>query len=371
LNQIDISPAEFSLEARDLSVVLGGRKVLDVPSFAIKPNGVVVIIGPNGSGKTTLLLVLALLLKPAEGNIYYRGKPVTDAAESLRLRRRFAVLFQEPLLLSGTVWDNVTLGLRLRHTNKEEIKLKAKHWLERFGISDLAHRQSKSLSGGEAKRVSLARAFVLEPEVLFLDEPFAALDTPTHQNLVEDFQAVLHETKVSTVMVTHQIEEALILADRVAVLMNGSIRQIGSAQEVFSSPIDEDVAAFTKGGNILHGNITSQSDGLVTVEVGNQSIEAVSELTVGNKIAVFLHYDDITISNIDGMACSSARNRLLGMVTRVFPLGSQVRVTIDCSFPLTVLITRRSYNELGLEIGRKVLASFKATAVRVLKRLEN
>jgi tungstate transport system ATP-binding protein len=146
------------------------------------------------------------------------------------------------------VWDNVTLGLRLRHVSKQETKLQADKWLERFGIAGLARRQAKSLSGGEAKRVSLARAFVLQPEVLFLDEPFAALDTPTHQNLVEDFQAVLHETRVSTVMVTHQIEEALILGDRVAVLMNGSIRQMRTAREVFSAPLDEEVAAFIKGG---------------------------------------------------------------------------------------------------------------------------
>jgi tungstate transport system ATP-binding protein len=360
----------LSLEARELSVVLGGHKVLDIPSLAIKPKGVLMIIGPNGSGKTTLLLSLALLLKPVSGDIYYRGEPVRYGAESLKLRRRFAVVFQEPLLLSGTVWDNVTVGLRLRHVAKEEIKSKAIHWLERFGISKLAGRQTKSLSGGEAKRVSLARAFVLEPEVLFLDEPFAALDTPTHQNLVEDLQSVLHETKVSTVMVTHQIEEALILSDQVAVLMSGRIRQMGTAQEVFSSPFDEEVAAFIKGGNILYGNIISQNDGLVLIETGLQQIEALSDLKAGSQVAVFLHYDDITISNVDGMAFGSARNRLRGVVTRIFPLGSQTRVTIDCSFPITALVTRRSCEELGLEIGREVIASFKATAVRILKRTD-
>jgi len=369
VNQIDIS-TDFSLEARELSVVLGGHKVLDIPSLTIMPNGVLVIIGPNGSGKTTLLLSLALLIKPAEGAIYYRGKPVRYGAESLRLRRRFAVLFQEPLLLSGSVWDNVTLGLRLRHDAKEEVKLKARKWLERFGIAELAARQTKSLSGGEAKRVSLARAFILEPEVLFLDEPFAALDTPTHQNLVEDFQAVLHETKVSTVMVTHQIEEAMILADQVTVLMNGRIRQMGTAQEVFSTPSDEEVAAFIKGGNILHGNIISQEGGLVLIEIGKQRIEVVSELAAGIKVSIFLHYDDITISNVTGeQAYNSARNHLRGIVTRILPLGSQARVTVDCSFPLTALVTRRSCEELGLEIGREVIASFKATTVRVLSRI--
>lgn len=371
MNQIDNSSQDFLLEARGLSVVLGGHEVLDIPSFAIKPNGVHVIIGPNGSGKTTLLLSLALLLKPAKGNIYHHGKLITQGAESLRLRRRFAVLFQEPLLLAGTVWENVTLGLRLRHVDKEEIRPKAIKWLERFGIAELASRQAKSLSGGEAKRVSLARAFVLEPEVLFLDEPFAALDTPTHQTLVEDFQAVLHETKVSTVMVTHEIEEAMILSDQVAIIMKGRIRQMGTAQEIFSSPFDEEVAAFIKGGNIFHGSITVQSGGLAMIEVGKQQIEVVSELTVGGKVSLFLHYDDITISTIqEKPAYSSARNHLRGVVTRVFPLGPQLRVTVDCSFPLTALVTRRSYEELGLEIGREVTASFKATSVRLLQQVD-
>jgi tungstate transport system ATP-binding protein len=359
--------AEPLLEARDLSVVLGGKQVLDIPSFALPRGDVMVILGPNGSGKTTLLLSLALLLKPSRGVIYFRGQPVSYGKEALMLRRRFAMLFQEPLLLACTVWDNVILGLKLRHMPKEEASKKARAWLERFGILELAARQVKSLSGGEAKRASLARAFVLEPEVLLLDEPFAALDTPTHQSLVEDFQAVLHETGVTTVMVTHEIEEALILADRVAVLVKGKVRQQGTAREVFSNPEDEEVAAFVKGGNILHGVIGRQSDGVAVVAVGGNQIEVVSDLPAGRSIAAFLPYDDITLwlTNIDS-ACGSARNSLRGTISRTFTLGSQVRVIVDCSFPLVALITRRSFEEMGLSIGKEVNACFKASAVRIL-----
>jgi molybdopterin-binding protein len=143
---------------------------------------------------------------------------------------------------------------------------------------------------------------------------------------------------------------------------------MGTAREVFSEPLDEEVAAFIKGGNVLHGGILSQSRGLVVIEVGQQKIEAVSDLQAGNKVALFLHYDDITISNVIGEAAqSSARNHLKGTITHVFPLGSQVRVTVDCSFPLTALITWRSYEELELEIGREVTVSFKATSVRIIK----
>lgn len=363
--------AEFSyaLEAKELSAILGGRKVLDIPSFQVYPNEVLMVIGPNGSGKTTLLLCLALLLKPATGTISYRGIPILNSSHILQTRRRLAVLFQGSLLLNSTVWDNVTLGLRLRGVKGDEIKVRVQKWLERFGIAQLAKRQAKTLSGGEAKRVSLARAFVLQPEVLFLDEPFNALDSPTRQALLEDFESVLRETKVTTVMVTHDHNEALILADRIVVLMNGSIRQLGTPQEVFGSPVDEDVATFVEAGNILHGVVREQSQGLVSVDVNGQHLEAVSNLPVGTKVTAYLHHEDVTLSVVAAQtAQSSARNQLKGGIVKVFPLGSQLKVTLDCGFMLASVITKRSWEELGLRIGDELVAFFKASSVRLIPK---
>jgi len=357
------------IEATQLSVVLGGHKVLEVPSLQVLLNEVLVIIGPNGSGKTTLLLCLALLLKPASGTIYYHGQPVGNGSDILELRRRFAVVFQDPLLLNTSVWDNVTLGLRLRGVNKKEVKNRAQTWLERFGIAALTQRQAKTLSGGEAKRVSLARAFALQPEVLFLDEPFTALDSPTRQALLEDFESVLRETKVTTVMVTHDRNEAVVLASRVAVLMGGHIRQIGYPEDIFSYPVDEEVASFVEAGNVLYGMISSQSGGLASVNIGDKPIYVVSELLVGSKVTVFLRQEDITISlPLLKSAPSSARNNLAGKVGRAFPQGSQIRVTVDCGFPVVALITRRSYEELGLGLGKEVIVSFKASSVHLMQR---
>ena len=301
----------YALEASDLSVVLGGQKVLEIPSLKVLPNEVLVVIGPNGSGKTTLLLSLALLLKPASGTIFYQGQPVTDDAESLRLRRRFAVVFQEPLLLSTTVWDNVTLGLRLRGFTKEEIKARTQKWLERFGIASLAQRQAKTLSGGEAKRASLARAFVLQPEILFLDEPFAALDSPTRQALIEDFESVLRETKVTTVMVTHDRNEAMMLGQQVVVLMNGHIRQTGSPAEIFSSPIDGEVAQFVGTENILKAVVVANETGLATISINGRIVEAVASYQAGEEVSVCIRPEDITLSL--SAICSSARNCLAGI----------------------------------------------------------
>jgi tungstate transport system ATP-binding protein len=364
----DVMPEKhYALEASGLSVVLGGQKVLEIPSLQVHPNEVLVVIGPNGSGKTTLLLSLALLLKPASGTIYYDGQPVNNAAGILELRRRFAVVFQESLLLNTTVWDNVTLGLRMRGFKKDETKARAQKWLERFGVVSLARRQARMLSGGEAKRISLARAFALQPEVLFLDEPFAALDTPTRQALIEDFESVLRETRITTLMVTHEREEAMILADRVAVMMGGSIRQLGTPEDVFGSPADEEVAKLVEAGNILHGVVISQSNGLVSIDIKGQQLQAVSDLVAGSRVTVYLHYEDITIILPTAeQISSSARNQLKGTIVRMFPSGSQIKVTLDCGFTLVSVITRRSMEELGLETGREIIASFKAPAVHLI-----
>ena len=360
-------PPPHALEARDVSVVLGGRQVLEVPSLQVQTNEVLAIIGPNGSGKTTLLLSLALLLKPTSGIVLYNGQPMASTSAIFASRRKFAVVFQEPLLLNATVWDNVTLGLRLHGIEKEEIKARTQKWLERFGISSLAKRQAKTLSGGEAKRTSLARAFVIQPEVLFLDEPFNGLDSPTRQSLIEDFESVLRETKVTTIMVTHDTNEALALAHRVIVLLGGHIRQIGSPEEIFSTPVDEEVAGFVDAGNILYGTVIEQNDGLASIKIGDQKVDAISELDVGTEVTALLRHHDITIALAPSTALNvSARNRLHGIIRKILPMGSQIRVTIDCGFPLVALITRRSWVDLNLSIGQHVVATFKASSIQVI-----
>ena len=356
----------FPLEARDVSVVLGGVKVLEVPYLRVIPNEVLVIIGPNGSGKTALLLTLAGLLKTASGTILYQGQAVNSKAEILRLHRRLAVVFQEPLLLNATVWDNVTLGLRFRGVSKEEIKPRADKWLERFGIASLAGRQAKTLSGGEAKRVSLARAFALEPNILFLDEAFNGLDSQTRQSMIEDFEGVLRETKITTIMVTHDSNEALGLAHRVIVLMDGHIRQIGSREEVFSNPVDEQVATFVGVENIIDGVVALNQGGIVTVNAGKESIEAVSDYSLGERVSLCIRPEEITLAG--SKASSSARNSFAGEITRVVSYGALSRVEINCGFPLVVLITKRSAEEMHLDKGTPIYASFKATGVHVIKR---
>jgi tungstate transport system ATP-binding protein len=353
------------LEATDLSVIYSGRKVLDISSLQVAPNRVLAVIGPNGSGKTTLSLCLSLLLKPTSGYISFNGHKVPDGEPIMQMRRRFAVVFQEPLLLNGTVMDNVTLGMRLRGVNNEEIKKRAGYWLERFDISKFSNRNARTLSGGEAQRTTLARAFALQPEVLFLDEPFAALDVPTRQSLFGDVFNILQETKCTTILVTHDRNEAQSLGHKILVLMNGTIVQSGTPKEIFSSPANEEIARFVGVENILEGRVVSNKSCITDIEVKGQIIEGVSNCLEG-PVDVCIRPEDVTLSLT--RSSTSARNVFAGKITSMISEGPLVRVKLDCGFSLIALITRLSADGLGLECGASVFASFKATAIHIIAK---
>ncbi|MGQ9533141.1 MAG: energy-coupling factor ABC transporter ATP-binding protein [Desulfotomaculales bacterium] len=223
----------MEIEARNLLLVRGRRTILDVPHFVLSRGQITALVGPNGAGKTSLMLVLAALERPSAGTVCYDGVPVCYR-NSLALRRRVAVVFQEPLLLDTTVMGNVLTGLRLRGVPRREALRRAKTWLDRLGIGRLADRSVRHLSGGEARRVSLARAFALEPEVLFLDEPFTALDYPTRCALWRELGGLLRETGVTTLFITHDYRDLPGLAHRVAVMEGGRVVLVGTPEEVLS-----------------------------------------------------------------------------------------------------------------------------------------
>lgn len=352
------------LSLRDVVVRRGEAEILRVPQFDVEAGEVLAILGPNGAGKSTLLQVLALLERPAEGDVRLDGEPVRG--RELALRRRMAAVFQEPLLLDRTVEANVGLGLSLRGTPRRERAARVRRWLARFQIDGLARRSGRHLSGGEAQRVSLARAFVLEPEVLLLDEPFSALDQPTRESLGNELASVLAETGVTAVFVTHDRDEAARLAHRVAVLADGRLRQIGPTAEVFTRPADETVAAYVGVGTVEPAKVLESAGGLVVLQVGSARVEAVADGFTASEALLCLRPEDIVLAPGDATVPSSARNHLRGVVQQVTALGAEVRVHADCGFPLVASITRRSLEELGLEIGSPITASFKATAVHLI-----
>jgi tungstate transport system ATP-binding protein len=237
------------VELRDLMVKRGDQPALQLEHLAIQEGEVLGIVGPNGAGKSTLLLTLARLLKPERGEILFNGQypfghKQAGAEADTVYRRRIALVMQDPLLFDTSVFDNVASGLRFRGIAKDEIRRKVPLWLERLGVGHLSKRRAGQLSGGEAQRISLARALVLEPQLLLLDEPFSALDPPTRSRLLEDLGMLLDQTATTTVFVTHDLAEAEQLSGRMAVIVGNRLRQVGSPQDVFDSPADEEVAQF-------------------------------------------------------------------------------------------------------------------------------
>ena len=231
------------IEIRNLIIQRNNRDVLKIDSLNIQRGETLAVVGPNGAGKSTLLLALARLLKPIAGDIIFNGNRLARWGD-LEYRRRISFVFQDPLLLDMTVEQNIALGLKFRKIPKAERQTRVWKWIKQLGIESLTKRRASQLSGGEAQRVSLARAFVLEPELLLLDEPFAALDPPTRTKLLEDLSALLAEDHRTAVFVTHNLNEAAKLSHRVAVIVEGMLRQVGTAKEIKTEPADETVRSF-------------------------------------------------------------------------------------------------------------------------------
>lgn len=355
------------LKIRNLQVRRGSEFNLSIDHVDIYAGEVVAIVGPNGAGKSTLLLALSKLLEPKAGSISLRGQSIEQIAD-LEYRRQIALVLQEPLLLDTSVYNNIAAGLRFRGISKSEINQRIDEWLIRLNISHLKDRPASQLSGGQAQRVSLSRAMVLKPTLLLLDEPFSALDTPTRMALMQDLRNLLSETATTTIFITHDQEQAMFLGDRVAVLLDGKISQIDSPQTVFSSPIDTAVANFLGVENVLPGFVVDCKDGNMSIDVKGRQLEAIGNVVSGKEVLFCVRPEDIILWKTTDIPKSSARNHLVGQITSIANQGPLLQITLDCGFPLVVLITRASGQELDIESGMEVSATFKASVVHLIPR---
>jgi tungstate transport system ATP-binding protein len=231
------------LSAKQLTWQKNGTSILQGVDFLLKQGERVGLVGPNGSGKSSLLKMLSFLETPTSGELKFQGSLIAGKVP-LEIRRKIAVVFQEPLLFDTTVYENAASGLKIRGVAKSEIQLRVEEWLTRFGVEHLSKQQARSLSGGEAQRVNLARAFVLQPEILFLDEPFSAMDAPTKELLLVDLVDILNLTKITTVLVSHDFREIQRFTQRAAVIINGRIHAEGLPTDLLREPQPPAAAKF-------------------------------------------------------------------------------------------------------------------------------
>src|SRR5450759_566530 len=286
--------SESLIKIENTIVQRSGVTVLDIGELNVEQGRILALIGPNGAGKSTLLLTFAGLLRPRQGQIYFQGQPVDTNAGRAILRRNAAVVFQEPLLLSSSVYDNIALGLKFRRLKHDDIRKNIQEALDYFGISSLSKRSAKTLSGGEAKRVSLARAFALKPQLILLDEPFNSLDPPTREAVIGDLQRILKETKITAVMALHDREETLRLAQDVVFMNSGKVVQSGTTAEIFNQPADEFIANFVGTESVLEGTVKNNANGLMEISINGKVIEAVGGYAVGQRVYCCLRPESVT-----------------------------------------------------------------------------
>ena len=352
------------LELHNIIVHADKITILNVPELSVNKGEVLVLLGPNGAGKSTLLQVAAGLIKPTSGSVLFSTyKKLSD----LNFRRKVSTVFQSPLLLNDTVEKNIASGLKFRGLHNEEINQRVQFWMEQLHILPIAKRQAKILSGGEAQRVSLARAFCLETELILMDEPFSALDNPTRQGLLDDLRNIFTKTNQTCIFVTHDLEEALSIGDRVAVLLNGKIHQLSQTQEVFSHPSTPEVAAFMGVDNIIPGSVFGLENNMLQIQADHAIFEAVGNIAIGTQVYICLRPEDITLFNDNQeIKPSSARNHVSCQITQIINQGPFMRVQLQSGFSLTALVTSRSVKEMELEVGKTVLAVFKASAIHLI-----
>jgi tungstate transport system ATP-binding protein len=305
---------------------------------------------------------MGLLQPPTAGVIYFDRTPAISS-NALAIRRRTAMVFQEPLLLNATVYQNAALGLRLRGFCRAEIAKRVEPWLEQLGIAHLSARSARTLSGGEAQRTSLTRAFAVNPELLLLDEPFGALDPVSREALLRDFRRIVQQRRVTTVFVTHDRDEAFAIADRVGVLTAGRILQLGSREEVFLRPASRVVAEIVGVENCLPALVQQDVGCSSVVAIGKNTITLPAKFPAGTKVVVCIRAEDIELVRADYRG--SDMLYFHGKVVEVLPGISHCRVAVDCS-GLILIATAEKVPATGFSRGDTISVSIKRAAVHVI-----
>ncbi len=324
------------------------------------------LAGPSGAGKTTALRVAAGLLRPDRGSVRCGEEPWLDTAAGIDLppeRRGVGYVFQDYALFPNlTAWRNVAYGIEGPRADRER---RARELLDRFGMAALAEARPATLSGGERQRVALARALGREPKALLLDEPLSALDARTRTSARRELGAVLAAAEVPVLLVTHDFEEAALLANRVTIMDGGRGLQAGTAAELSASPSSAFVAELT-GAVVLTG--TARRTGALTeVALDGGGVVSSTDSAEG-PVAVTVHPWEVSLEPRSAASDASARNRLPVTVASLTLLGNRVRVGLDGPQPLVADLTEAAVSGLALEPGTELTAAWKATATRIVAR---
>ncbi len=333
------------LELRNVIHRYDGKVVLDIPRLSIEREKIYGVVGPNGSGKTTLLSIMNLLMPPTSGQMFFEGEPVQYGGGSrLEIQRSMAMTLQTPYLFNTTVEGNISYGLRARGISRKNRAAIIEDALRQVGLAGFAKRRGGELSGGEAQLVAIARALVIDPKILFLDEPTANVDVGHIQQLEEIIAAINRDRGTTIVLTTHNLPQAYRLAHHVFPLFEG--RLVASTMH-----------------NVFGGFIKGSAEGPY-FDTGKIRIWIPQEFSSSPSQYISINPEDIIVS--EEPFTSSARNRYEGTITHVIGHGGRVDLGVNVGETFRVQITEHSFRRLGLNVSSRVYITFKATSIHLL-----
>ena len=328
----------------------GDVRALDNINLVVDEGETLGVVGQSGAGKTTLLRILSGLEEPTGGSVVFKGSGL-DAATRLSLRRCATMIFQTPLFLRGDMFTNIAYGLRLRKTPEAKVRELVAETLDRVRLGGYEDRPARKLSGGEQQRAALARALVLDPEVLLVDEPTSNLDAANAKVI----SAIIEEEKQGRTVVvsTHDLELIKRLTGRTVFIDGGRVTEEGAPSELVS---------ITRLSQNVFTGVSRVVEGVAQIDVGNVVVRAAVDRT--GRATIHVKPEDIIVSL--GRIETSARNQFEGTVVGVESLNNLVLLRVDVGETFTVQVTNRSFKDMGLNVGRRVFISFKASSVIVL-----
>jgi molybdopterin-binding protein len=379
---------------------------LKIEHLVTEENKILVMIGPNGSGKSTLIKLINLLETPERGSIYFNDKLITgNGVDKIMVRKEMATVFQEPLLFNTSVYNNILMGLELRGKKVSGSREIFDYLVDKLKIKNLLRRNPGSLSGGEQQRVAIARALILEPKLLLLDEPLANIDQQSREELRNDLFDILRAAGRSTIYVTHDRNEAMIIADDIAVINEGRIEQQGNKNDVFRKPENGFIAKFVGVETLVEGTVLEQKNNVCRVLINtdaegktpsgtlelpdnisqfgnisnsqNQkkavlSAVAPSDIKTGDNVMLAIRPEDVTLfSSQIQPDVLSALNSLEGIIIGIEDTGIFKKVEVDCGFKLASFVTLSSVERMGLKNGLKVFCTVKASSIHLFKNRQH
>ena len=345
-----------------LSKHFGKTSVLENISFDVAEGEVLVLLGASGSGKTTILRIIAGLEQPLKGKVILHGKDVTDLPAR---ERGVGVIFQSYALFPKmNVEKNIGYGLRIRKRKRKEIRKTVDELVKLVQLEEHRKKYPSQLSGGQQQRVAIARTLAYKPEVLLFDEPFGALDTKTRSRLRREIRALLKKVKVPSIFITHDQEEALELGDRVAVLNQGHIEQIGTPYEIYSHPATEYVASFLGAANILEGVVRRD-----WVEVGPAHIETSldpGKFQQGDRVKIVFRPEDVVLSRRD-LLLPGQTKIAPAVIEEIIFVGAyeRIRLRLERDGEQSIMATRLKPDSSGtrLHVGDRVTVAITSFTV--------